>query len=397
MVPRHQRSSHEKVLPMSAAENGKQPGITTDPLVSVIIRTCNRPFLVKRAIQSVLNQTYHPIELVIVDDGRYKINTAFLGEIRDRVEVTYIPTRSGRSRAGNIGIRRSRGEFIFFLDDDDELYPDHISRLIYHVLRHDGIAYSDCELSFEAYDEGVDLLTEKAREVRFSLDFSRPLLMVRNYIPLMCVCFPKVLLEAENGFDESIDLFEDWDLLIRLSFLKDFLHVPEVTAKYRIWSKDQRTHEAEDKEEAYLRVAGKHFSKLTPRDLYGVFLFTEKLMELRKLQKELGSKQLDLETSKKKLDELENARAQELKAVESKLSAIQRERNDEILKLRAALHQLEERVVSGEEEAEDLRKENRRLQLENGELAAINRLYVEENMRKEAYILQLQVSSQKAA
>lgn len=381
---------------MSIAENRKQPGITTDPLVSVIIRTCNRPFLVKRAIQSVMNQTYHPIELVIVDDGRYKINTAFFSEIRDRVEVTYIPTRSGRSRAGNIGIRRSRGEFIFFLDDDDELYPEHISRLIYHVLRHDGIVYSDSELSFETYDEGADRLSEEAREVRFSIDFSRPLLMVRNYIPLMCVCFPKVLLEAENGFDESIDLFEDWDLLIRLSFLKDFLHVPVVTAKYRIWSKDQRTQQAEDMEAAYLRVAEKHFSKMTPKDLYGVFLFTEQLMQLRKLQKELGSKQLELETSKKKLDELENARAQELKAREAELSGIQREKNDEILRLRGEQHQLEERVLSLQEEAEDLMKENRRLQLQNGELVAINRLYVEENMRKEAYILQLQVSSQNA-
>jgi glycosyltransferase involved in cell wall biosynthesis len=377
---------------MSPAGNKGQATIVTDPLASVIIRTCNRPFLVKRAIQSVLNQTYHPIELVIVDDGRYKINTSFLGEIRDQMEVTYVPSRSGRSRAGNIGIRRSRGEFIFFLDDDDELYPEHISRLIYHVLRHDGITYSDCELSFESYDEGADAFSEKARETRFSFDFNRPLLMVRNYIPLMCVCFPKTLLEAVNGFDESIDLFEDWDLLLRLSYLKDFLHVPVVTAKYRIWSKDQRTHDAQDMEEAYLRVAEKHFSRLTPKDLYGVFLFTEQLMALRKLQKALDSKQLELETFMKKVEARENARAQELKAMEAE----QREKNDEILRIRAALHQLEETVLSAQEEAEDLKKENRRLQLQNGELVAINRLYVEENMRKEAYILQLQVNSQSA-
>jgi glycosyltransferase involved in cell wall biosynthesis len=385
---------------MMVAGDKDQGRVTTDPLASVIIRTCNRPFLVKRAIQSVLNQSYHPIELVIVDDGRYKINTSFLAEIRERVQVTYIPTRSGRSRAGNIGIRRSRGEFIFFLDDDDELYPEHISRLIYHVLRYDGIVYSDSELSFEAYDEGVDVFSEKAREVKFSFDFSRPLLMVRNYIPLMCICFPRVLLEAVNGFDESVDLFEDWDLLIRLSFLKDFLHVPVVTAKYRIWSQDQRTREAEDTEEAYLKVAGKHFSRLTPKDLYTVFLFTEQLMQLSKLQKEkeLDAKQIELETSKKKLEkkleELEGIRTREIKSMEAELSAIQREKNEEVLGLRSELQKLKEIALATKEETEDLRKENRRLHLQNGELAAINRLYVEENMRKEAYILQLQVKAQ---
>lgn len=99
------------------------------PLVSAIIPTCNRPILVCRAIQSVLNQTYKNIEIVVVVDGPDKDTVASLEQFRESpVRIVALPLSVGGSEARNIGVRESRGEWIAFLDDDDEWLPEKTAR-----------------------------------------------------------------------------------------------------------------------------------------------------------------------------------------------------------------------------------------------------------------------------
>ena len=100
----------------------------TDPLVSAVIITHNRKDLVQGAIASVLNQTYPNIELFVVDDASAD-GTKELLQKRAREEgfnYIYIPQAEskGGNHARNIGIQKSHGEYIAFLDDDDEWLPE---------------------------------------------------------------------------------------------------------------------------------------------------------------------------------------------------------------------------------------------------------------------------------
>lgn len=99
------------------------------PLVSVIVPTCGRPSLVLRAVKSALIQTLADIEVVVVIDGPDHDTAAALATITDsRVSMVGLSMSVGGSEARNIGIRRSRGEFIALLDDDDEWLPSKLSR-----------------------------------------------------------------------------------------------------------------------------------------------------------------------------------------------------------------------------------------------------------------------------
>jgi len=155
--------------------------IITEPLVSIVVRTSNRPFVLKRALESILNQTYPALEVVVVDDGLYKVNPEFVSSLNGCFVVKSIVTdQKGRSFAANEGIKHSEGEFVIFLDDDDELYPDHVRLLVDAVMKHQSVVYSDCKLSFESYDEKKDAFEIKKQYVRFSNDFNKGLLFVRN-------------------------------------------------------------------------------------------------------------------------------------------------------------------------------------------------------------------------
>lgn len=95
----------------------------SNPVMSVIVPAYNRAHLIPRAIRSVLNQTFHDFELIIVDDGSTDNTKEVVTKIED-FRIRYIRQENkGRSAARNTGIVEARGQFITFLDSDDEALP----------------------------------------------------------------------------------------------------------------------------------------------------------------------------------------------------------------------------------------------------------------------------------
>lgn len=102
-----------------------------NPTVSVIIPTYNRAHLVGRAIQSVLNQTYKDFELIIVDDGSTDNTEDIIKKYQKKDErIKYIRRKKnkGGSVARNTGINAAIGEYIAFLDSDDEWLTEKLER-----------------------------------------------------------------------------------------------------------------------------------------------------------------------------------------------------------------------------------------------------------------------------
>jgi O-antigen biosynthesis protein len=97
-------------------------------LVSVVIPTFDRAHLLPRAVQSVLAQSYSNLEVIIVDDGSTDATAETVGAIADpRVRYARHERNRGAAAARNTGIRESRGEFVAFLDSDDEWLPHKIA------------------------------------------------------------------------------------------------------------------------------------------------------------------------------------------------------------------------------------------------------------------------------
>jgi glycosyltransferase involved in cell wall biosynthesis len=99
------------------------------PLVSVVIPTLHRPKLVLRAIHSVLNQTHGEIELIVVVDGPDAATVAAVRSIEDpRLQLIVNPKSLTAAGARNAGADRATGDWIAFLDDDDEWQPEKLER-----------------------------------------------------------------------------------------------------------------------------------------------------------------------------------------------------------------------------------------------------------------------------
>lgn len=192
--------------------------------VSVIIRTKDRPALLREAIDSV-RAANHPCEIVVVNDGGARV------EIEGVTLIEHAQSR-GRSVAANEGVRAASHHFIVFLDDDDLHYPEHLPTLTAAATTAHAGWYSDALSAFLRPSPSGAYETH-SRQRLYSQDFDRELLLADNYIPLPTILIPRATFLDLGGFDPEFDLFEDWDFLIRLAKRGDFLHVPRVTCEIR--------------------------------------------------------------------------------------------------------------------------------------------------------------------
>ncbi|MFZ3136754.1 MAG: glycosyltransferase [Thermodesulfovibrionales bacterium] len=259
-----------------------------NPLVSIIVRTKDRPKLLMRALQSIASQTYSPVEVVLVNDGGSDLNVPEIKSILGDITLNYIRLayNTGRANAGNIGIENSSGEYIGFLDDDDEYYPEHIKTLLNFLKNREDFAgaYTDSEIFLREYNDDGHIVREHNDGVFRSWDFSYETLLFENYIPLICTIVRKDVLREIEGFDNSLGMFEDWDLFIRASGKKPFWHISEVTTKYIQWSKVHQIAfiNSPKAPEYYLQVLSKHSGKITPEAVYRYFLIKQEEITLIK-------------------------------------------------------------------------------------------------------------------
>lgn len=199
--------------------------------VTVVIRTRNREAWLREAVDSVLAND-HRASIVVVNDGGQS-PAGWLADVSpDIVLIDHAESR-GRSNAMNAGVERASTEWVAFLDDDDLYYPEHLATLAAAAAT--GVArayYTDSVYArMEKGDDGRWIATSRTRV--FQQDFDPHLLLVDNYIPLPTLLVRRADYLAVGGFDPAIDLFEDWDFLIRLSRLGPLQRIPRVTCEVR--------------------------------------------------------------------------------------------------------------------------------------------------------------------
>jgi len=230
---------------------------TSYPLVSVIIRTKQRPHLLNDALISILNQTYKNLEVIVIEDGKATAENVINGFQNLRITYKSTGTTIGRCKAGNLGLSLSTGEYLCFLDDDDIFYPDHIEVLVSALLRHPEykLAYSS---SFEAkiVNQNNQFIIKELESHFYSFD--RKELMIRNLFPIQAALFHRSLYTKMGGLDEDLDVLEDWDLWRRYVSQTDFLFIPKTTSEFRTpFDPEERIKRQKILDENYIKVVNK--------------------------------------------------------------------------------------------------------------------------------------------
>lgn len=177
------------------------------PLVTAIIPTYRRPGLVTRAIRSVLSQTVPDIEVIVVDDASPENTEKSVSAVGDS-RVRYIRHSSNRGlpASRNTGIGAARGQFIAFLDDDDEWLPDKTEKQLRYLRQHRldavvGMCLVDGKIPFGKHNRLLLTPDDLRSGNRWG----------------SCSLFAKADVVRAVLFDESLTFGEDWDFYIRLS------------------------------------------------------------------------------------------------------------------------------------------------------------------------------------
>ncbi len=194
--------------PQSAIRNLK----SQSPAVSVIIPTYNRGWILKEAIDSVLDQDYTDFELIVVDDG----STDDTVEILDAYGFDVIVLKQnnqGVSAARNRGIEASRAQFIAFLDSDDIWLPQKLTRQVEFFATHSDALI--CQTEEIWIRNGMRVNPKKRHQKPFGEIFEPSLTLC--LVSPSAVMIRRTLFDAVGLFDESLPACEDYDLWLRVS------------------------------------------------------------------------------------------------------------------------------------------------------------------------------------
>lgn len=226
-------------------------------MVSAIITTYKRPpEIVKRAAQSVLNQSYRDIELLIVDDSpvTYELRKAVRDmalSLADNVRYIAHEKNMGACAARNTGVKNAKGEFVAFLDDDDEWLPEKIEKQLSVMKQNDEVALVYCGRYIHYASKNI----EKQERVEFREGKVYENLILNNFIG--STSFPlirKAVLEELGGFDVNMPAAQDFEMWLRIAKGYKIDYIKEPLVRYYIHEGEQITKNHRKKIEALERV-----------------------------------------------------------------------------------------------------------------------------------------------
>jgi len=214
----------------SAGLEGADDAVALD----VVVRTRNRPHLLRQALDSIRAQLQPANKIIVVNDGGESVrDQCSLDENDLDLELVELEKSRGRSAAAQVGLECATASHVVFLDDDDLMYPDHLLVLGKAVARGVSAPYVDAVQGLWRMTDSGDL-EQISRHRTFGGDFDQPRFELVNHIPLPCVALPRELALELGGFDPELDFYEDWDLLLRLAARSPLVYIPKVTCEYRM-------------------------------------------------------------------------------------------------------------------------------------------------------------------
>jgi glycosyltransferase involved in cell wall biosynthesis len=197
------------------------------PLVSVIIPTHNRRHLIEPAIASVLTQRYPNYELIIVDDASTDGTSAWLKAQYPQIKLIELSDNQGASGARNTGIKAAQGEFIAFLDSDDQWHTEYLAQQVEAIEKVPNAAFVFCN-HVEVSQDGKLLKTLKYKPSDQYRDLVHRLLTGVFIFTMSVVVVRRAALQAVGSLDTRLTIAHDRELYIRLLSIGSMAHVDQV-------------------------------------------------------------------------------------------------------------------------------------------------------------------------
>ena len=207
-----------------------------NPRISIVLPTYNRGTLIIRAIRSILYQTLGDFELIIIDDGSTDNTKILIDEFikkDDRIKYIYQDNK-GEAAARNKGLENAKGEFIAFIDSDDEWLPDKLEKqveLFFHST-YKNLGFVGCY--------GFIVKDNEPIEGYYKLPNYRGNILEKILESCFILSPNSILVKKEaildKKFDENIKVGPDWDMWIQIAQEYSFDFVPEPLFKYYVHS-----------------------------------------------------------------------------------------------------------------------------------------------------------------
>jgi len=197
--------------------------LTAHMLLSVIIPTFNRASCIRRALESVSAQEVNDLEVIIGDDASTDGTIATVLKLLPGAKIVRLEVNRGAASARNGAMKIATGEFLAFLDSDDEWLPGKLERQLAYLQEH-----PDCGVCAT----GHYLQSKEGRRIEFPgvnpLDWRRELHSAQSFHGASTPLVRRPVLESVGGQDEELRVLEDWDWMLRIA-QKHSIHVlPEM-------------------------------------------------------------------------------------------------------------------------------------------------------------------------
>jgi glycosyltransferase involved in cell wall biosynthesis len=206
-----------------------------DPLVSIIVPVRNGERFIRRTLESALTQTYHPIEIIVVDDGSTDRTAAIVEALAsyDKRCNLFRRPHSGVSASRNFGVSQARGTLIAPLDADDLWHPQKIARQV--AVMQSSPATVGLVYCWTIEVDEDDIIIPRARDTGIANGhvladvISRAGIITSGANPLI----RRSYIDAVGGYDSSAEPCEDWKLQLCLAEVCEFAVVPAYLVGYR--------------------------------------------------------------------------------------------------------------------------------------------------------------------
>ena len=199
--------------------------------VSVILPTYNRAGILKKAIDSVLGQTYRDMELIIVDDGSTDQTADVVSLIEDpRIRYVYTQINRGAAAARNYGIAQASPEavYIAFEDSDDLWHPDKLEKQLGEMEKHPEAGFCYHKIAYDMGGGYQAILPDERLPLEKKQGVIYAQLLYDNLVDCPSMLIRRELLDQVGGFDEMLKALEDYDLALRLAEAAPAAFVNEV-------------------------------------------------------------------------------------------------------------------------------------------------------------------------
>lgn len=216
------------------------------PLVTVIVPAYNASDFIAETLDSILNQTYDNLQVIVVDDGSTDDTARIVQSCSPRVTYIHQANSGGCAAPRNRGLEYAQGEFVTFFDADDIMLPDKLRRQVDALIRHPATVMCITNYcNFTGTERSTDHMStcpamvpylERYKTSDFILgpEECRNILISENFTIASSPLFRKDIVQKLGGFDQSLKACEDFHLIYRTAMHGDIAVSPSIGFERRL-------------------------------------------------------------------------------------------------------------------------------------------------------------------